>query len=51
MSSQPIFYKNIVPLNKETHAGWSVEAVSNFKHTSETNSLYIAAIEFTKAAI
>jgi len=51
MSSQPLFYKKIVPLNKETHAGWSVEAVSNFKHTAETNSLYIAAIEFTKAAI
>ena len=50
MSSQPIFYKNIVPLNKETHGDWSVEAVSNYKHTSETNSLYIAAIEFIKAA-
>lgn len=50
MSSQPLFYKNIVPLNKETHGDWSVEAVSNYKHTSETNSLYIAAIEFIKAA-
>ena len=50
MSSQPIFYKNIVPLNKETHGDWSVEAVVNYKHTSETNSLYIAAIEFIKAA-
>jgi hypothetical protein len=50
MSSQPIFYKKIVPLNKETHGDWSVEAVANFKHTSETNSLYIAAIEFIKAA-
>lgn len=50
MSSQPIFYKKIVPLNKETHGDWSVEAVANYKHTSETNSLYIAAIEFIKAA-
>jgi len=50
MSSQPIFYKNIVPLNKEVHGDWSVESVSNYKHTSETNSLYIAAIEFIKAA-
>ncbi len=50
MSSQPIFYKNIVPLNKEMHGDWSVESVSNYKHTSETNSLYIAAIEFIKAA-
>lgn len=50
MSSQPIFYKKIVPLNKETHGDWSVEAIVNFKHTSETNSLYIAAIEFIKAA-
>ena len=50
MSSEPLFYKNIVPLNKEVHGDWSIEAVSNYKHTSETNSLYIAAIEFTKAA-
>jgi len=50
MSSQPIFYKNIVPLNKEMHGDWSIEAVANYKHTSETNSLYIAAIEFIKAA-
>ena len=50
MSSQPIFYKNIVPLNKEVHGDWSIEPVSNYKHTSETNSLYIAAIEFIKAA-
>jgi len=50
MSSQPIFYKNIVPLNKEVHGDWSIESVSNYKHTSETNSLYIAAIEFIKAA-
>ena len=50
MSSQPIFYKKIVPLNKETHGNWSIEAVANYKHTSETNSLYIAAIEFIKAA-
>ncbi len=50
MSSQPIFYKKIVPLNKETHSDWSVVAIANFKHTSETNSLYIAAVEFIKAA-
>jgi len=50
MSSQPIFYKNIVPLNKEAHGEWCIESVSNYKHTSETNSLYIAAIEFIKAA-
>jgi len=50
MSSQPLFYKNIVPLSKEVHGDWSIEAVSNYKHTSETNSLYISAIEFIKAA-
>lgn len=50
MSAQPLFYKNIVPLNKEMHGDWSIQAVANYKHTSETNSLYIAAIEFIKAA-
>lgn len=50
MSSQPIFYKNIIPLNKEIHGGWSVEIVSDFKHTSETNSVFITTVEFSSSA-
>ncbi|SMN11050.1 SapC-like S-layer protein [uncultured Candidatus Thioglobus sp.] len=50
MSTLPLFYKNIVPLNKNIHGAWSLEKVSDYKHTSETNSLYVAAIEFMKIA-
>jgi len=49
MSTQPLFYKKIVLLNKDQHHNLYVEPVNDFKHTKNTNSLYIAAIEFIKA--
>ena len=49
MSTQPLFYKKIVPLNKDQHHNLYVEPVKDFNHTKETNSLYIAAVEFLKA--
>lgn len=49
MSTQPLFYKKIIPLNKEEHGNIFVEPIDNYNHTKKTNSLYIAAIEFTKA--
>ncbi len=50
MTTQPLFYKNVVPLNKEKHGNLSLSAIDNFKHTKETNSVYIAAVEFLKAS-
>lgn len=50
MSALPLFYKNIIPLNKNVHGAWSLEKLTDYKHTSETNSLYIATIEFSKTA-
>ncbi len=49
-SPQPIFYKNVVPLSKEQHSQLFLEQVEGFDFANETNSLYIAAVEFSKAA-
>ena len=50
MTTQPLFYKNVVPLNKEKHSKLFLAPIKDFKHTKDTNSVYIAAIEFPKAA-
>jgi len=50
MSLQPLFYKKIVPLNKEQHKGLYVESTDNYSFAKESNSLYIAAVEFSRAA-
>jgi len=50
MSTQPLFYKKVVPLNKEEHKKLSIAPVEDYKHTKDTNSLYIAAVEFLKAS-
>jgi hypothetical protein len=50
MSMQPLFYKNIVPLNKERHKDMYIEASESFAFAGESNSLYIAAVEFPRAA-
>ena len=50
MELQPLFYKKPVPLNKDQHGDLYMEPVNDFKHTKGTNSVYIAAVEFIKAA-
>lgn len=49
-NTYPIFYKNIVPLSKQLHGDWSLEDTKDYRHTSKTNSVYIAAIEFSRVA-
>jgi hypothetical protein len=44
----PLFYQKVVPLNKEQHKSLYIEPVNGFEFAAETNSLYIAAIEFIK---
>lgn len=46
----PQFYKKVVPLNKTAHSGLYLEPIENYLHTKDTNSVYIAAIEFIKAS-
>jgi SapC protein len=42
----PLFYKKVVPLNKDVHGELYIETVEGYQHTKETNSIYIAAVEF-----
>lgn len=49
-ASQPLFYKKVVPLNKEQHKSLFIEPVEGYAFSKNTNSLYIAAIEFPRAA-
>ena len=45
----PLFYKKVVPLNKKKHTNLYIEPVDDFKHTKDTNSIYVAAVEFSRA--
>ncbi len=46
----PLFYKKVVPLNKDVHGELYIEAVEGYQHTNETNSIYIAAVEFLQVS-
>jgi hypothetical protein len=48
--AQPIFYKNVVPINKEHHGELFIEAVDGFGFANSSSSLYIAAVEFPQAS-
>ncbi len=45
----PLFYKKVVPLSKEVHNQLYIEPVDGYLHTKQTNSVYIAAVEFIRA--
>ncbi len=49
-SALPLFYKKVVPLNKEVHGELYIEGIEGYTHTKETNSIYIAAIEFLQVS-
>lgn len=49
-SIYPLFYKKVVPLNKDIHGELYLESIEGFLYTKETNSVYIAAIEFLQAS-
>ena len=50
MNTQPLFYKKVVPLNKEKHGKLYIEPIDSYEFARSTNSLYIAAVEFGKVA-
>lgn len=50
MNQQPLFYKKIVPLNKEQHKDLYIEPSDSYAFAKDSNSLYIAAVEFSRAA-
>lgn len=47
---QPLFYKKVVPLNKEKHNKLYIEPIEGYEFARDTNSLYIAAVEFGKVS-
>jgi len=50
MQPMPLFYKNIAPLTSARHSSYSIDAVEGFEYARETNSVYISAGEFGRAA-
>ncbi|MBI2993241.1 MAG: SapC family protein [Gammaproteobacteria bacterium] len=46
----PLFYKKVVPLSREQHKNLYIEPVEGFGFAAGSNSLYIAAVEFPRAA-
>lgn len=50
MSTEPLFYKKVTVLNKNQHGKLYIEPVKNYNHTRDTNSVYVAAIEFPRAS-
>ncbi len=50
VSALPLFYKKAVPLNKEVHSELYIEGIEGYAHTKETNSIYIAAVEFLQVS-
>ena len=50
MQTQPLFYKRVVPLNREHHRNLYIEPEPGFNFARETNSVYVAAVEFLPAS-
>ncbi len=49
-NSLPLFYKNIVPLNVVNHKNLYLQPSGDYNYAKNTNSTYIANIEFLKAS-
>lgn len=49
-SPLPLFYKKVMPLSKAQHKGLYIEPLESFSFAASTNSIYIAATEFARAA-
>ena len=50
MQTQPLFYKRVVPLNREQHRNLYIEPEPGFNFARETNCVYVAAVEFLLAS-
>lgn len=50
MSSLPLFYQKVAPVNQKNHGNWRMEPAKGYTFAAQTNSIYVAAVEFTRAA-
>lgn len=48
--NMPLFYKQVVPLDKQKHGHWHMRPLEEFGFAAHTNSIYIAAVEFSRVA-
>lgn len=49
MQTNPIFYKEIVPLDRNHHAQLCLIQRANYRYASETNSIFLTITEFSRA--
>ena len=47
----PLFYKRVVPLNRERHGELYIETVEGYSFAAQTNSIFISAVEFSPAML
>lgn len=47
----PLFYKKLVPLNRELHQDLYVKPEAGFDFARQTNSVFVAAVELPQAAL
>lgn len=50
MSDHIQMYKNAVAINRERHAGWSIEGIDDYSFCQHLNSTPLMAVEFAMAA-
>jgi|SaaInl4_100m_RNA_FD_contig_31_1588107_length_1224_multi_8_in_0_out_0_2 hypothetical protein len=46
----PLFYRDVVALSREGHKGWYIAADQGYSFAAQSNSVYVAASEFSAAA-
>ena len=49
-SRQPQFYKKVVPLNSEQHAGLHIDAMSGYAFTRDATAVLLTTVEFSRAS-
>ena len=50
-SRQPQFYKKVVPLNSEQHAGLHIDATNGFAFARDATAVLLTTVEFRKASV
>ena len=46
MENQQLFYKKVVPVNRDSHANWAIQQGKNFAFAKSTNSVPVMTAEF-----
>jgi hypothetical protein len=49
MQNNPMFYKEIIPLDRNRHASLFLAPRNDYRYATSTNSVFLAAVEFNRA--